>query len=591
MRIAIAQINSTVGDFDGNVQKIIDITRRALEEHDAHLILFPELAICGYPPMDLLDQDFFVENNERALHSLQHGLPPDIACAVGYVSRNTMAAGKSLVNAYGILYGGTLVFQQTKTLLPTYDVFDEARNFESAKSWNLFDWMGERIGFAICEDVWRETETPGTKYAEDPVRRLMDAGITFLCVPSASPFYANKHSMRLKLASRIAHRGNLLVAYINAVGANDSIIFDGRSFFLLENNVISANSFEEDLLLIDFNHGELYSIAGRDVKTVELSSASPEQSLQTGGVLLQTGRSVSEASVQNAPLSLTDTKEIEDALVMGIREYMNKCGFKKAHLGLSGGIDSALVAYLAVKAIGAENVTAISMPSRFSSQGSKDDAAALAKNLGCGYEVIAIEPLFTAFLDALAGVFKGQEFDTAEENLQARIRGSLLMAFSNKWNSMLLATGNKSELAMGYCTLYGDMNGALCPIGDLFKTEVFALCRDINKRENKKIIPQAIIDKPPSAELRPNQKDEDSLPPYDLLDKLLCLYLFENLSAPEIAARGFDKTLAADIVKQVARSEFKRRQAPPVLKVSARAFGMGRRMPIARKIYECVFPF
>jgi NAD+ synthase (glutamine-hydrolysing) len=271
---------------------------------------------------------------------------------------------------------------------------------------------------------------------------------------------------------------------------------------------------------------------------------------------------------------------------MGIREYMRKCGFKRAHLGLSGGIDSALVAYLGVRAVGKDNIVTISMPSRFSSQGSKDDARELAGNLGCRYEILPIEPVFTAFLSTLEGVFEGKPFDIAEENLQARIRGSLLMGFSNKWNSMLLTTGNKSELAMGYCTLYGDMNGALGPIGDLFKTEVFALCRRINERAGKEIIPAAIIEKPPSAELRPNQKDQDSLPPYDLLDEILTLYLFENLSAAEIAARGFDAALASGIIKTVARAEFKRRQAPPVLKVSPRAFGMGRRMPIARDVYE-----
>lgn len=546
MRITIAQINSTIGDFDGNVKKIIDFTRKALDQFDASLVLFPELAICGYPPMDLLDQDAFVERNIRALRTLQHELPPDIACGLGYVNRNSRLSGKSLVNAYGVIYGGALVFEQTKTLLPTYDVFDEARNFEPADEWKCFEWGGDRIGFAICEDVWRETGTPGTKYAEDPVRRLMDAGITMLCVPSASPFYAGKHEQRIALARRISERGDVPIIYINAVGANDSIIFDGRSFFLAEGVVQSAKAFEEDIITFSEELG--------------------------------------------ADKTVSPFEEIENALVMGIREYMSKCGFERAHLGLSGGIDSALVAYLAARAIGAKNVTAISMPSRFSSDGSKDDAAELAVNLGLNYEVIPIEPVFTSFLDSLAAVFKGKPFDIAEENLQARVRGTLLMAYSNKWNSMLLTTGNKSELAMGYCTLYGDMNGALGPIGDLFKTEVFALCEYINERSKaktgKEIIPRAIIDKPPSAELRPNQKDEDSLPPYSELDKILRLYLFENLGADEIALRGFDKELASNIVRQAARAEFKRRQAPPVLKVSPRAFGMGRRMPIARAIYE-----
>ena len=548
MKLAIAQINATIGAFEANTKKIIEYSCRA-KKAGADMVLFPELAVCGYPPMDLLDQDIFVEHNIRAVRILQQELPPDIVCGVGFVNRNARASGKSLTNSYALLHAGSLVFEQTKTLLPTYDVFDEARNFESAVSWDVFEWQGERIGIAICEDVWRETETPGTRYLEDPVRRLLDKGISMLLVPSASPFYTGKYAERLKLARRIAGRGRIPIVYINAVGANDSIIFDGHSFCLDGDVVINAQSFAEELLCVD--------------KACPPSAVLPE-----------------------SPPSV----ELENALVMGIREYMAKCGFTRAHVGLSGGIDSALVAYLAVQAVGAKNITAISMPSRFSSQGSKDDAAELACNLGCRYEVLPIEKVFTAFLDTLLDVFENRPFDIAEENLQARIRGSLLMAYSNKWNSMLLTTGNKSELAMGYCTLYGDMNGALGPIGDLFKTEVFSLCRAINEHTiasvGKPVIPASIIEKPPSAELRPNQKDEDSLPPYELLDEILRLYLFENLSAEEIAARSYDKTLAASIVRTVARAEFKRRQAPPVLKVSPRAFGMGRRMPIARDIYE-----
>jgi NAD+ synthase (glutamine-hydrolysing) len=435
-------------------------------------------------------------------------------------------------------------------------VFDEARNFEPASRWPRFDYKGERIGIAICEDLWRDTETPGTKYAEDPVRRLLDHGISLLAVPSASPYYASKHRDRFELAEKITRRNGISIIYINAVGANDSIIFDGRSFFMNTNaGVKCAAPFAEDLI------------------TVELDAGHFSAQTYSGGL----------------PAS-NELDTIEDALVMGIREYMRKCGFTRAHLGLSGGIDSALAAYLAVKAVGKDNVVTISMPSRFSSQGSRDDAAELAANLGCRYEVLPIEPVFSAFLSSLEGLFEGRPFDIAEENLQARIRGSLLMAFSNKWRSMLLTTGNKSELAMGYCTLYGDTNGALGPIGDLFKTEVFALCRRINEKslaeQGKAVIPQAILEKPPSAELRPNQKDEDSLPPYDELDEILKLYLFNNFSADEIGKLGKNRDLAASIITSAARAEFKRRQAPPVLKVSPRAFGMGRRMPIARAIYE-----
>jgi NAD+ synthase (glutamine-hydrolysing) len=383
-------------------------------------------------------------------------------------------------------------------------------------------------------------------------------------VPSASPYVAGKLKTRRSLASGIALRGNLPVLYLNAVGANDQIIFDGRSFVSLPDGsaAAQAKAFEEDLVIWD---------SGASSSPV---SHTPPPSPPVFGI----------------DLSAYELDIMEDALVMGIRDYMCKCGFSRAHLGLSGGIDSALVAYLGVRAAGRENIVCFSMPSRFSSQGSKDDAKELAENLGCRYETLPIEPVFKSFLGALEGVFEGRPFDIAEENLQARIRGTLLMGFSNKFNSMLLTTGNKSELAMGYCTLYGDTNGALGPIGDVFKTEVFALCRRINERAlaagGKAVIPQAIIDKPPSAELRPNQKDQDSLPPYEVLDEILRLYLYENLCKDEIAARGKDAELAGKIIRTVARAEFKRRQAPPVLKVSPRAFGMGRRMPIARAVYE-----
>jgi NAD+ synthase (glutamine-hydrolysing) len=567
MIIAIAQINSTIGDFTGNRDKIIDFTRMAAEK-GADLVLFPELAVCGYPPMDLLDQDCFVEMNIRTVRMLQRGLPSGIAAGLGFVNRNPYSRGKNLVNMYGIIQDGKLAFEQIKTLLPTYDVFDEARNFEAAQKWSFFEWKGERIGVALCEDVWRETATPGTNYLKDPVKELLDLGISLLCVPSASPYVVGKLKIRLGLAERIAMRGNIPLVYINAVGANDSIIFDGRSFVVAPASgdtagrgdypvLLSARAFEEDLVIWD--------------------SASRTE---------QTAYEKDPGDIFQAGLTRRELDILEGALVTGIRDYMKKCGFTKAHLGLSGGIDSALVAYLGVKAVGKDNIVCFSMPSRFSSRGSRDDAKELADNLGCRYEVLPIEPVFNSFLETLKGVFENKPFDTAEENIQARVRGSLLMAFSNKFNSMLLTTGNKSELAMGYCTLYGDMNGALGVIGDVFKTEVFALCKRINERALKPVIPPAIIEKPPSAELRSNQKDQDSLPPYEVLDEILRLYLYENLSCGEIADRGWDGELAGRIIKTVIRAEFKRRQAPPVLKVSPRAFGMGRRMPIARAIYE-----
>ncbi|MDR2629615.1 MAG: NAD+ synthase, partial [Spirochaetaceae bacterium] len=537
MRISIAQINSTIGDFSGNREKILDFSKRA-EGERADLALFPELAISGYPPMDLLDQDYFVEMNIRTLRILQRQLPPDLAVGVGYVGRNPDSVGKALVNMYGIILGGRLVFEQVKTLLPTYDVFDEARNFESARKWSVFEWKGERIGVAICEDVWRETETPGTAYMKDPVRQLLDQGISLLCVPSASPYVAGKLKVRRTLAERISRRGNIPLVYINAVGANDSIIFDGRSFIVAPDPAGSgescslrenARAFEEELLTWD-------STAPAPIPAA-LSAAAP---------------------LYGTFLTGEELDVLEDALVLGIRDYMKKCGFSRAHLGLSGGIDSALVAYLAVKAVGKDQVVCFSMPSRFSSPGSRDDAADLADNLGIRLHILPIEPVFTSFLSSLEEVFENRPFDLAEENLQARIRGTLLMAYSNKFGSMLLTTGNKSELAMGYCTLYGDMAGALAPIGDLFKTEVFALCRRINARGERPIIPEAIIAKPPSAELRPNQKDEDSLPPYEELDAILRLYLFDNLDSAEIVKQGWDRELTGRIIRTVARAEFKR---------------------------------
>ncbi|MDR2476723.1 MAG: NAD+ synthase [Treponema sp.] len=571
MKIAIAQINSTIGDFAGNCEKIIAFVRRAYTELKADLALFPELSVCGYPPMDLLDQDRFVDLNIQSVDSLRQELPPKIAVGIGFVNRNPYAGGKSLVNEYGILLDGKIAFEQLKTLLPTYDVFDEARNFEPAREWPVFEFKGERIGFAICEDVWRETDIPGTAYVHDPVSELFDKGASLLCVPSASPYVAGKLKTRRTLAERISSRGNIPLIYINAVGANDQILFDGRSFVVSPGEdgkapPLMAKTFVEDLVCWDgaavITHNELH-----------LRNASPPSP-----VSCYAGFNPQELDV------------METGLIVGIKDYMRKCGFERAHLGLSGGIDSALAAWLGVQAAGKENIVCFSMPSRFSSQGSKDDAKELAENLGCRYEVLPIEPVFESFLASLTAVFENRPFDIAEENLQARIRGTLLMAFSNKFNSMLLTTGNKSELAMGYCTLYGDMNGALGPIGDLFKTEVFALCRRINDRMlesgAKPPIPQAIIDKPPSAELRPNQTDQDNLPPYEVLDEILKLYLFGNLSKDEIARQGWDSELAGKIITTVARAEFKRRQAPPVLKVSPRAFGMGRRMPIARKVYE-----
>ncbi|MCX7656228.1 MAG: NAD+ synthase [Treponemataceae bacterium] len=590
MRIALAQIDTTIADFRGTCEKIIHFTNEA-KKQGAQMILFPELALGGYPPMDLLDQESFADFSEQALRILQKNLPPEIAVAIGYVARNRHTQGKTLVNTYGVILNGALAFEQEKTLLPTYDVFDEARYFESARKRSVFSYHGVRIGFAICEDMWRESDNPSIHYEIDPIRELLDLGAHIICVPSASPYYAYKMEQRVSLTEKICRRGNVPLIYLNLVGANDSIIFDGRSFVAEPQPKgkvtisLMGPAFEEALLYWDWDE--------KKARVFSKSILSPEDgSFYTQELPNRSGSSLEFplSSQVSGQREQTELDLIEKALVTGIRGYMKKCGFSQAHLGLSGGIDSALVAYLAVQAIGKEHVVAFGLPSRFSSQGSRDDAQELAKNLGIRFETLSIEPAFTAFLQTLAPVFEGRSFDIAEENLQARIRGTLLMAYSNKFNSMLLTTGNKSELAMGYCTLYGDMAGALAPIGDLLKMEVYALCRRINERCEQEgripVFPQAILTKAPSAELRPNQVDQDSLPPYEILDEILKLYVLENLSKIEIVQRGWDEALVSRVITAVARAEYKRRQAPPVLKVSRRAFGMGRRMPIARTIYE-----
>lgn len=545
MKIAIGQTNTTIGDFDGNCNKILAAAQRAHEDR-ADMVVFPEMSVCGYPPNDLLDHDAFAQENLKSLRRLQHSCPPDIAVVVGFVDRNRRATGKPLQNAVSIILGGRIVHTQAKTLLPTYDVFDETRYFEPAEQRTVFAHAGQTIGIAVCEDLWWETEAaPGTRYPVDPVRDLLDQGATIIVSPSASPYYEGKVEVRYSLLSKIGMSSGVPVVYANMVGGNDSLIFDGQSLVTdREGRLIHVSArFEEDYCCVDPDGG-------------------------------------------NPPIDLTYDRyeEIEDALVLGIRDYLRKTGFSKVHFGLSGGIDSALVAVLATRAVGADNVRAFGLPSRYSSEGSVDDAKDLCDALGVSYDVVPIESVFAEYLRMLEPFFEGREPDVAEENLQARIRGAMLMAYSNKWGSLLLTTGNKSELATGYATLYGDMCGGLAVIGDLFKTDVFGMCRAINER--KPTIPESILTKPPSAELRPDQTDQDFLPPYGTLDEVLRRYLLQNKTAREITEEGFDAGVVAQVLTLVGRSEYKRRQAPPVLKVSPRAFGTGRRMPIARHIYE-----
>ncbi len=551
--IAIAQVNAVIGDFARN-RELIRLRTTQAKEAGAQLVVFPELSLCGYPPMDLLDHRTFVEENLRNIRRLQQNLPEGIAVMVGYVDASPTAGGKALQNCVAVVSDGAILFRQAKRLLPTYDVFDEARYFEPARKSSVFTLSGIRIGVAICEDIWWETEpAPGTRYPVDPVRDLVDGGADLIVAPSASPFFTGKLATRRRLVQKIGRTNAVPAIYVNMVGANDSLIFDGHSFACDATGAIVHQSpgFVEDLALM----------------TVE--PAADHLSL-SGGVLDDTDQSPEE--------------ETRQALVLGIRDYLAKTGFTRVHLGLSGGIDSAVVAVLATEAAGRENVRVFLMPSTYSSAGSVDDSRVLCENLGIDATILPITPAFEAFLETLSEVFAGREPNVAEENIQARIRGTLLMAFSNKTGSLTLTTGNKSELAVGYATMYGDMAGGLAVIGDLFKTEVYALARHINRE--REIIPEAILTKAPSAELRPDQQDEDSLPPYDQLDRILRHYLVESQTYTEIVAGGHEAEVVRRVLRLVGRAEYKRRQAPPVLKVSPRAFGTGRRIPIARSIYE-----
>jgi NAD+ synthase (glutamine-hydrolysing) len=565
MHISLAQINSTIGDFDGNMARILSSVEKACLASPGRLpdlVVFPELCLCGYPPLDLLEQESFVAGCLSALRLLQRSLPVGIAVAVGHVDRNRSGSGRSLVNAMTVIADGRVVFSQAKTLLPTYDVFDEARYFEPARERKVFQLAGESIGFAICEDIWWEAPpSRDFKYVIDPVKELLDAGAGILIVPSASPFVSGKMETRISLAAKAAREGGIPVLYCNLTGADDSLVFDGRSFALDASGVLRAMAgWGEEILEVDTSSLASAGLAGN-------RESAPALRYGTG------------------------MEEVGIALVTGIRDYMRKCGFSKACLGLSGGIDSALVAVLAAEAIGPENVTCIAMPSRFSSEGSISDSEELCRRSGMKLVTLPIEAPFGAYLELLEPRFEGLPFGLAEENLQARIRGAILMSWSNKFGCMVLTTGNKSEIAVGYCTLYGDMCGALAPIGDLLKTEVYELSRYLNgkwaaRHGGSPVIPEPILTKAPSAELRYDQKDQDSLPPYELLDTILELYIEEELSCAEIVARGFERALVERVVTMTARAEYKRRQAAPVLKVSRRAFGLGRRMPIARAVHE-----
>lgn len=555
MKIAMAQINPVIADIDGNREMIISYMDRA-RSIGADLVVFPEMATMGYPPMDLLESRKLVTDNMASIEEIARNAR-GITAVCGFVDPDRDNP-QLLYNAAAFMRDGRIEACHRKTLLPTYDVFDETRYFSRGSEQTIVTLGDRRLGITVCEDIWNDLE-PGDgghaadyyvkhhyrrPYDIDPVRVLAENRADIIINISASPFTRGKNRFKRMMLSEIARRHSLTVVYVNQVGGNDSLVFDGNSVIFGPDGSVRGKAlpFEEDLALVDLGEVPAAPAPGGD---------------------------------------MDDLEEIRRALILGLRDYVHKCGFRNVVIGLSGGIDSALTAALAAEALGAEHVTGVTMPSVYSSAGSVDDSRTLAGNLGIRFETIPIRGIFDRYRDDLTVVFTGRPEDVTEENLQARIRGNLLMAISNKEGSLVLSTGNKSELAMGYCTLYGDMSGGLALISDLPKTLVYELARRINAE--REIIPAASIDKPPSAELRENQKDQDTLPPYDVLDRILELYIEERRSAGEIAACGFPEDLVRGILRTVNINEYKRRQAAPGIKVTAKAFGIGRRIPIAQR--------
>jgi NAD+ synthase/NAD+ synthase (glutamine-hydrolysing) len=545
VKIALGQINPTVGDFSGNSKKIVDFSLCA-REGGAELVLFPEMSVCGYPARDMVERPAFLTQSQESVQWIAER-SKGIAVICGYATPAPPGTGKCVMNSAALLKDGNIAFVQSKMLLPTYDVFDEQRNFAPAAKQELLDYAGRKVALTICEDAWNDKHFWQHRlYNIDPVEELVRSGANLILNISASPFQIGKLQVRERMLATMAKTDSMPVVLVNQVGGNDGVVFDGTSFAVAPDGTViaRAKSFEEDLIYLD-----LETLRGDIRPAVENGEAAAYQ-----------------------------------ALVLGTRDYVRKCGFSKAVLGLSGGIDSALVAAIAVEALGKENVIGVGMPGPYSSQGSIDDAKGLAKNLGIRFELVPIGDMFTAFQGTLKDVFAGLNEDVTEENMQARIRGNILMALSNKLNAFLLATGNKSELAVGYCTLNGDLSGAMCVISDVPKTMVYKLANYVNRC--CEIIPRATIEKPPSAELRPDQTDQDTLPPYEVLDVILEDYIENMKTVKQIAAeRGLNKDLVLRIVRMVERSEYKRQQAPVGLKITEKAFGVGRRFPIAAK-YE-----
>ena len=541
MKIAIAQINTTVGDFDGNSDKIAEAWQCA-DEAGAELVVFPELALCGYPPRDLLFKPAFLNANQTALKHLTKRCGKAVA-VVGLASQNDSGSGRPARNSAAVIEAGKVVAVRHKSLMPTYDVFDEDRYFEPAESVEPVEIRGKKIGITICEDIWNEDVFIHDRcYDRCPADELAAAGAEILLNLSASPWSLGKEHSRHILLSQLSSKHSAPVVYCNLVGGNDELVFDGGSQYYNGHGVLGATGamFDEDLLLVD-----------TEMIEPKLTNTEP------------------------------DDEKVYHALTLGVRDYLHKCGFKSAVIGLSGGIDSAVTATIAVKALGAENVRGVAMPSQYSSQGSLDDAEGLANALGIQYDVVPIEPIFEELKTQLTDIFDGCDEDITEENMQARIRGNILMSMSNKFGSLLLTTGNKSELAVGYCTLYGDMCGGLAVISDLPKLRVYSLAKWINR--DREIIPDSTITKPPSAELRPDQVDQDSLPEYDVLDTILEAYVVDGQDAEAIIASGHDADTVRRIIRLININEYKRRQAAPGIKVTSKAFGVGRRIPVAKR--------
>jgi NAD+ synthase (glutamine-hydrolysing) len=554
MKVALAQINPTVGDFEGN-RRLVLAAAVAAEARGAELAIFPELALCGYPPKDLLERPAFVEAAAESLRRLVAELGGCATAAlVGFPERMAAEAGHGLANSAALIDGGRIVHVARKSLLPTYDVFDEWRYFDPATEVAVAEFRGRRLGIAICEDIWNDADFwPHRRYRSDPIEALVRGGAEILINVSASPYTIEKRHLRPRMLAATARRWQRPLLFVNQVGGQDDLVFDGASLGFDAAGEIVARGAEHavDLVVVDLD--------------------------ARGG--------------DRRPFEPSDERSALAALALGTRDYARRCGFSRALLGLSGGIDSALVAAIAARALGPQNVLGVAMPSRYSSAGSLRDAEALAKNLGLDFTVISIEPMFAAYLETLSPALEAfapavnsaaaaAAADLTAQNLQARVRGAILMALSNRQDRLLLSTGNKSEIATGYCTLYGDMAGGLAVISDVPKTMVYRLAHAFNA--DAPLIPQATLTKAPSAELRPDQTDQDVLPPYDVLDAILEAHLTGGLDHPALVAAGFDATIARDVVRRVQQSEYKRRQMAPGLKITGKSFGPGRRFPIAR---------